>query len=80
MPFPCASGDSVDVFGGARDLQRWRAQHRFTTPSGVRPCVRVPVRVRVRVRVRLRLRLRLAARRKMRIMKPSLDVLGLISA
>ena len=38
VPFPCASDDSADVFGGARDLQRWRAQHLFTTPSGVRPC------------------------------------------
>ena len=37
VPFPCASDDSADVFGGARDLQRRRARHLFTTPSGVRP-------------------------------------------
>ena len=80
MPFPCASGDSVDVFGGARDLQRRRAQHLFTTPSGVRPCELGRKVAAGSLRLRLRLRLRLAARRKMRIMKPSLDVLGLISA
>ena len=33
VPFPCASDDSADVFGGARDLQRRREQHVFTTPS-----------------------------------------------